>query len=656
MPCYRFVPLLVVALAAGGPLAAQAPVITPAGDPSVQSDTIYRLAVDSQDPRAAGQPFVYLLDDGVVRFEADGRGRRTYRQIVQILRPEGVENWAEQSFSYDPDHERLTVNWLRVVKPDGTVVSNAPTLAQDADVPAAVNAPVYTHRKVRRFSLSGVAPGTLVDFSYTTEELKPWLKGDFHLSWRVTTGNFTRRSRYLVDLPAGFTPNLVETNSHRLRSEQTGGGRRVYSWTAQDVPRVEIPLFAADSNDQYVGIEIGGAISWADLGRWYAGLARGRYAATPAVDARLKQLVAGARTLDDSLHALHRFVAQDVRYVSIALGLGGYQPRAPDDVLSTGYGDCKDKATLFIAFARRIGIQAYPVLLNAGGDVDRRVPAIEQFDHAIAVIERPSGRVYVDLTSELTPLGELPPPDQGQFALVVRDDGRIEEVTLPLSPPSDNLMAIALDGTLNPDGTVDGSYREKYSGTEQYGVRETFSTPLDAAGRERVATAIATKLYTAASGDSLQVTDGRDLRVPPSLSLRIRGGRAAKSTGGGLMVLELPITSLASLADVAKRLEDEGEREYPIDASKVLGPIVRSAEIRLTLPEGWRAQLPASDSVSGRWGRYVAHYTQEGQELRVTRYLEGTRGIYPPSDVKDLTEWLRALAQDDTAYLILKTK
>ena len=44
-------------------LNAQSPRVTPAGDPSVKSDTIYSLAVKPAD--YADQPYVYLLDDGM---------------------------------------------------------------------------------------------------------------------------------------------------------------------------------------------------------------------------------------------------------------------------------------------------------------------------------------------------------------------------------------------------------------------------------------------------------------------------------------------------------------------------------------------------------------------------------------------------------------
>jgi len=127
-------------------------------------------------------------------------------------------------------------------------------------------------------------------------------------------------------------------------------GRRVYTWATADVPKLEREPFAADSNgiDQY--IDVAAPVRWTDVARWYGALSRDRYEVTPALDSALATVVTTARTLDDSLRALHRWVAQDFRYVSLSLGIGGFQPRLPGAVLATRYGDCKDKATLFIAW------------------------------------------------------------------------------------------------------------------------------------------------------------------------------------------------------------------------------------------------------------------------------------------------------------------
>ncbi|HEY3011542.1 MAG TPA: DUF3857 and transglutaminase domain-containing protein [Gemmatimonadales bacterium] len=645
--------LLVFTLLPAARAWAQAPLITPAGDPSVRNDTLYQLAVS---PAAhPDEPVVLLLDDGVARYEADGTGTRTYRQVTQILAAHAVDDYAEHEFSYSPGHQRLTVNWIRVLRPDGTMISDAPTQVQDADVPATLGDPVYSDTKVRRYSLSGVAPGTIVDWSYTVEELKPFLPGDFSLSWSVHTGYFTRRSRYVVELPATMRPHLLERNLTFRHRESVSRGRRTYLWATQDVPRVIAEEFMADSNGVFMTIDLAAPMTWERIGSWYAGLAGDRYPLDRTVRARLRPLLSGARTADDTLRAVQRWVAQDIRYVSIALGLGGYQPRTPADVIVTGYGDCKDKATLFIAVVNALGFRAYPVLLNSGSRVERTLPSLAQLDHAIAVVERPEGRVYVDLTADLAPYGELPASDQGQFALIVYPDGTSEQVTLPESPPSANLNETRIVGILSPEGYVTTSYQERGLGTRQYDLRNLFRAPIDSTHRADLARSIATKLYPGAEADSLQIFDGRDLTADPRVALRIRHGLAARPTANRrAIILTLPLPSMRSMADVATALEARGPRRFPIDAAKIVGPVLGQTEIRLTLPAGWRVQLPPAVSVAGKWGSYTARYAQEGTTLHVLRRLEGARGVYPPEALADLAAWLRAIGEDDVPYLVIE--
>jgi hypothetical protein len=366
-------------------------------------------------------------------------------------------------------------------------------------------------------------------------------------------------------------------------------------------------------------------------------------------------VIAGARTADDTLRAVQRWVAQDIRYVSIALGLGGYQPRAPDEVVATGYGDCKDKATLFVAAATSLGFEAYPVLLNSSDEVERDLPSISQFDHAIAAVERPGGRVYIDLTADLAPYGELPADLQGQFALVVHPDGSSEQVTLPATDAAANVQETRIVGSLTRDGYLTASYLERGTGTRQFGLRQLFVGPVDSARRADFARSLATKLYPGAQADSLQVFDGRDLSANPRVALRIVNGLAARAAGTGkTVILTLPFTSMRGLADAASALEAKGPRKFPIDAAKVIGPETGQSEVVIALPSGWHVQLPPTVEVSGKWGTYLARYQQVGDTLKVTRRLTGARGVYPPDSVADLASWLRAIGKDDVPYLVIE--
>jgi len=634
-----------------GPAAGQAPVVTPQGDPSVRSDTIYRLAVNPAD--YPDQPIVYLLDDGIVRFEADGRGTTTYRQVVQILTREAAEEWAEQTFSYLEGRQRLRINWLRVLSADGTVISEGASHEQEAAAPVPEAYPVYSNLMLHRVSLAGVAPGTLVDFSYTTETLDPMLEGDFSTAWRVTTGRLVRRSRLIVDVPVSVTPRIDEENLNFPRRTEERNGRRVYTWATAEVPALEGEPFAATPNAVEIGITVSSPLSWDRIARWYAELSADRYAVTPELERALAGVVAGAASLDDSLRAVHRWIAQDIRYVSLSLGRGGYQPRAPAAVLGTGFGDCKDKATLFVAVARRFGAVAHPVLVNLAGEPDSALPSIGAFDHMIAALTTPAGPRYLDLTADVIPWGEVPVYLQGELGLLVRPDGSSELVRFPEDPPEANVMDVTIAGELLADGGFRGRYTQAARGAEQYDLRASLagSDRLSADERARVALSLANNVFEGARGDSLELFDGRDLEAAPRIAVAVAAAKVTQRSSGN-HILTLPLPNYANPGLVAD-LEARGRRRFPIDLAQVNGPSVHRHTLELLLPERWTAELPPDVHVTGAFGAYTAEYEQVGRRLRVVRSLAGRRGVEPPDSVGPLLAWLRGIAQDDVKYLIL---
>ena len=507
--------------------------------------------------------------------------------------------------------------------------------------------------RVRRVSIGGIATGTLLDYSYTVETLKPVMPGDFENSWRITTGRLTRRSRYIVDMPATLKARIKETNVPFRHGTSEVGGRRVYLWATSDVPKVEREPFAADSNGIDQLITVAAPQTWADVARWYGGLARDRYVTTPALDSSLASLVAGARTLEDSLRRVHRWVAQDFRYVSLSLGIGGFQPRLPAAVLQTRYGDCKDKATLFITLAQRMGLHAYPVLLASGGGIERDLPSANAFDHMIAAVQRPTGYLFLDLTSELTPLGSLPSAEQGEFGLVVHPDGRGEEVTFPTDSTPLNRDASTLTGDLSPDGVFSGRYVHVATGDQQYSLRRTFANAIGPDERERLKRTVANLVFPGASGDSLELFDGRDLSAQPRVAFVVHGAQVTSKSGSS-DILTVPLHNYGAVKALAVELEGLGPRTFPIDVAAVAGPHVEQAELRLTLPAGWRAALPSNVTASSGFGTYTAEYAQDGQTLRIARRLVGRKGVEPPDRIGELIAWLKDMGKDDVRYIVLE--
>ena len=641
--------LSLVTLAAATTAAAQAPVVTPEGDPSIESDSIYALAVD---PSAfPDQPFVYLLDDGIIRLEADGRGTRTYRQIVQILTKEAAEAWSEHTFGYVFDRETFQLNWIRVVRPDGSVVSDGPAQRQESSDLPDTEYPIYTDARTIRVTLGGVEPGTIVDFSHTTTTVDPVLDGDFTAGWSVTTGFPVVRSRYIVDVPEAADVRIAEDNIEFERGEHHANGRVTYTWAAQDVAPFEPEPFAGTPNEVIAQITISGPIGWDSIASWYQTLSADRYAVDPAIRNAAAEQLKTTRSPEDTLRALHRWVAQDFRYVSLSLGIGGYRPRDPAQVFETRFGDCKDKATLFIALARSLGIAAHPVIVSLRGEPDSTTPTILQFDHMIAAVDRPGGYLYLDLTAELIPYGEVPEYLQGEMGLVVHPDGRGEVITFPQAQAEANHLAVTVRGELLPDGSFEGWYEQIASGSRQSALRQAMVRPSTMTGQDstRWLRSMAGAVFPGATTDSFELFEGRDLEATPRIALRIKAQSAATPAGNSY-IFNIPIPGFGNPGMIAD-LEASDERLFPIDVDAVIGPVASTWQVDLTVPRGWEAELPTGVTASSPFGEYRSTYTQRGRVVTITRRLKGSRGLEPKERFGDLIAWFKTIGEDNVRYL-----
>ncbi len=626
---------------------AQAPVITPAGDPSVGSDSISRLAID---PAASGEDMVvYLFDDAVRRVELDGSGSRTYRQVIQVLKQPAVNGLAERSIGYQPDRQRFTLNWVRVVRPSGEVISDKPAHMQETDPPAAMSNPIYLTTKNVRLSLSGVEVGAIVDVSYTIEDLTPYRTGDRFVEWNVNPpGARVRRSRLLVDAPSGVRPIITEQNLDFAAVRTVANGRATYAWLRADPPKVSPEPFAPDTSVAQMRIAFSLPATWSDIAAWYGTLSRDRYALGPDAAGKVAKLVASATTRLDTVRAVHRWVAQDVRYVAILLGMGSYQPRFADSVSSTGVGDCKDKTTLFVAALRHLGISAVPVLTrNSATGLRRGHPSIQQFNHVIAAVVEQSGYVFTDLTSSYTPYGELPWPEQGGFALVVRADGTGEALTLPRAAVGSRRIEVHVVATMSDSGLMTGYFDERNFGHGFEARRIAFSMPLDSARRATVMRGLLA-ILPGAEGDSMTAFNGRDLTAQPAYRIYFSRARGVTNAGGlGLFNFPFGVYPGSQRAASLSRLP---ARRTLIDAEEVLlgRPAgVREVTMQVTLPEGWRARVPNDVVVAGEFGRYSTVYRQEGRVLTVARREESGQGIVPPSRLADVISFYKAISADE---------
>ncbi len=250
-----------------------------------------------------------------------------------------------------------------------------------------------------------------------------------------------------------------------VETEQSGG---VLTLWARQLPDAETLIDGDDDGRAPVlRYAWGPRDTWREVAGWYQELLAGvpRRAGTVTLQAR--ELAAGIEDPRRRLDVLLDFLRRDVRYVAVEVGIGGYRPSPPDAVLVRRWGDCKDKALLFIDLLEELGIPSYPALIrsSSGDDVDRDFPVPDRFNHMIVAVPVDSvatsagdptagGLLFIDPTQEQGTAGWLHPGVQRKGALVIRgDESALLETPYRWHQESQRLT---VDLTLSPAGAATG--------------------------------------------------------------------------------------------------------------------------------------------------------------------------------------------------------
>jgi hypothetical protein len=637
--------------------AAQAPKITSKGDPSVKDDTIYALAVNPAEH--PNQLPALLLEDVVIRLDADGRNTRTIRSVVQILREADVARFAEQSVSYFADHEGLSINWMRILKPTGELISEKAVHPAEKDGPPSV----YMRERNHRIVSTGVAVGTIVDFSYTKEEKRPYRANDNYYAWTFgSPAGEVKRTRFVYDVPAGVQPVITARNLSIEPVVTEQGGRRTYVWSAQNVPRFVADPFAPDSLARIPRVSVSLPGTWADIGKWYAAIGRGLYDLDGGGENRMKAAIRGARNLEDTVRLIHKWIAQ-IPPSPAAFGMGPYRIRPPIEILAIPASangvpnspatDAKEKVHVFIGAAMKMKVEAFPVLVNATGSAEPKNPSVQQFNTVIAAVKRPDGTyAFADFMARgFTKYGELPVPMQGGFGLLVKPNGDVEEVRLPRSSPAERKSETVITATLSDSGFMSGTISDVRTGDGWESVRETFGVP----GTETNRMAGAMRQHLArlpgATGSEYRGFDGRDVNALMAYTTKFSHARvSAPGNGGDVLTVPIPPLPVSQLLAV---IQSRGTRTTPIDASRMLFSSNTTQELTLTLPAGWTARTPGNVVATSDFGSYSVTYTQSGNTLRIVRKMEPGQGVFPPSRMPEVVAWLTAIRADESNRTIL---
>jgi transglutaminase-like putative cysteine protease len=608
---------------------------------------------------------VVLLNEQRASVSDDGRITTVTTYAVRILLREG-RTFAQAVEFYQNDAGRIKDLKAWVISPNGAVKK----YGKDETIDRVEDpSDVYNESRLKLINAAGdVDTGAIFGYQSTTEERSIFAQRTWQFQDRLPT----LTSRVVLSLPQEWTAKSITFN-HDPITAAVGGS--TYTWELQNLPPISpepssprlsslAPRIAVSfySNPEKPSPNFKSISKWSEVSFWLTELHDPQSSPNEVIAAKVKELTANAHSEIEKLRAVATFV-QNVRYIAIAIGLsrgGGMRPRSAAEVFAKSYGDCKDKANLMRAMLKVLNITSYPVGIYSGDPnfVHEEWPSPTQFNHCIiaikvadetqapTIITHPTlGRLLIfDATDDNTPIGDLPQPEQGSWALVCAgEDGGL--VRVPVTPVESNVLERKIDAHLSADGSLAATIQENANGQWASAYRGEFRS----LARPDYQKVIERWIAAGATAAKINKVEPRDDRNSGRFNLDI--DFVAPSYGQLMQRLMIFKPTIVSRRD-ALALTDP-KRKQPV----VLTSIAYSETLHLQLPDGFGVdELPDPVKLDASFGSYTTNYEVTGSELLFTRKLVQKAGTIPVEQYNTVRTFFEKIRAAEQSPVVLARK
>lgn len=342
----------------------------------------------------------------------------------QVNEASALSEIGQPQLQFNPQYQRLFLHRVHVIRgsevTDHTATAKVRFLQRESGLEQGVYSGVITATMV----LPDVRVGDTLHMVYTVEGDNPIFAPKYVASSSWEQPHPVLLRRVTLTAPAGRDIRWKWVGERIVGArdpvvDEVSGMKR-WRFEQRDVPGVDFEPHLPPQTQLWRWLQFSEFASWNEVARWAMPLFPGDVA-LPAV---LEPLLARLRALPDERERVAqalRWVQNEIRYYSVALGESSHRPHAPAEVLERRYGDCKDKSLLLARLLQELGTSAVPVLasLQTRTGPQGLLPSPLAFDHVV-VRARVGGRDHFIDPTRLGQLGALDRMGQGlEDALVL---------------------------------------------------------------------------------------------------------------------------------------------------------------------------------------------------------------------------------------------
>lgn len=431
--------------------------------------------------------------------------------------------------------------------------------------------------------------------------------------------------------------------------------KQKYTWEVHDIPPIKNEEFSGSISEKIPLLLIsphlfkydsyqGGMKDWQQYGNFVADLWEGRDVLPKEAKAIVQELTKELTTDREKIAVLYQYLQSQMRYVSIQLGIGGYQPFDAKYVWKNKYGDCKALTNFMKGMLKEVGITSYPSLIYSG---DPYVKIEEDFVNPVfnhVILYVPDSETWLECTSSSAPVNYIGSGTEGKKVLLIKPNGS-ELYNTKEWKAHENKKTSSTSIVLSDKGAAIVKAKLHASGLQQESFR----------GMDNLFSQKELEEYFLEHNDfpsphihQIKITSSNE-KAEANMYFHLQVPKYASKAGRRLF---LPVNLVNPYNYIPPENE---ERIYPIHYDN---PKLWQDTITIEIPDTYSVEgIPQKElKLDAGFATYDMKIEQVGNRLRYVRVLEMKREVLPPEQYNEFRDFFKQVTKTEKMKIVLAKK
>ncbi len=462
------------------------------------------------------------------------------------------------------------------------------------------------------------------------------------------------QSTFFVETPIDYQLHFKQIAYTDKPAQTEEKNKKVYSWQVKNLMAVSYEPYQPHWDEINTAVYIapaqfeigdykGEMSSWKNLGLFIKDLNNGRQELPDNIKSDIHKLTDNVTDTKEKVKLLYDYLQKNTRYISVQIGMGGWQTYDAKYVATKKYGDCKALSNYMVSLLKEMNLPAKYVLVNAGAykkGLSEEFPS-PYFNHAIMCVPLPKDTIWLECTSQTNSAGFMGSFTGNRKALLIDDDGG-HVVTTPVYKAKDNLQLRKVYASISEEGTLTAEVDTHYTGIQQEDVNGLMHSFTEEEKKKYLNNTLNLPTYSVEKFNYKE-TMGLIPAVDEHLSLTALN--YATITGKRFFITPNFFNRSTN------KLEEEKKRKYDI---QFFASYIDVDTIQIKIPANYSVEsMPKDVELKTAYGNYSISYSIKDNFINVLRKNERNEGRFAKSEYEAILSYFKTIYKTDRNRIVL---